>query len=175
MPYSCEDIQHILNYDLDDPICEKSFSRHLENCRTCRNLCELEPELEDLLQMSLPKAVPISLADEVTAKISIYEKIPILNRMIDKFLAVGAVSVVAIIMAIIIGKWGELTTVFSSIRPGSIVNRIVLFWHSVEPPEIGLSQLISDVINSPVVLMGLIGATALLWAYSILEFEKSPR
>lgn len=175
MPYSCEDIRHILNYDYDDPVCEDSFSKHLESCNICRDLCRLEPELENLLRMSLPKAAPASLADQVAAKISINEKKPILSSMVDKFLAAGTIWVMGITIAIIIGKWSELTAAFSSIEPGSIVNRIILFWHSMKPAEIELGQLLSGVINSPVVLIGLIGATALIWACSILEFEKSPR
>ncbi len=175
MPYSCKDIQHILDSEFDDAICEESFLRHLERCNTCRNMCELEPELEDLLQTSLPRAIPFSLTDEVMAEIRVDEKDLLPSRLIDKYLPVGAVSLLALIAAIIIGKWSEFATAFSSIEPGPVVNRIVSIWHSVELPEIGLSELISSIVNSPVVLLSLIAATVILWAYSILEFEKSPR
>jgi len=175
MPYRCEDIQHILNFDFDDPVCGESFFRHLESCSTCRDSCELEPELEDLLQISLPKAAPIFLTDEVMAKIRIDEKDLLPSRLIDKYLPISAASLLAIITVIIIGRWNEFAVAFSSIKPGSVLNEIVSLWHSVGLPETNLSELISAIVNSPVVLLCLIAATALLWAYSILEFEKSPR
>ncbi len=99
MPYSCKDIQHILDSEFDDAICEESFLMHLERCNTCRNMCELEPELEDLLQTSLPRAVPFPLTDAVMAKIRVDEKDLLPGRLIDKYLPVGAVSLLALIAA----------------------------------------------------------------------------
>ncbi len=175
MPYSCEDIRRMLNSESDEPVCEQSFSRHLERCSICRNMCELEPELEGLLQTSLPRAVQFPLTDKVMAEIRVDEKNLSPSRLIDKYLPVGAVSLLAIMTAIIIGRWNEFTALFSSIKSRSFMSRITSFWQSIELPEMNLSEYISAIVNSPIVLLSLIAVTVLLWAYSILEFEKSPR
>lgn len=175
MPYSCQDIRRILISESDDLVCEQSFSGHLERCSICRNMCELEPELEDILQATLPKAVPFSLTDEVMVEIRIDEKKLSPSRLIEKYLPAGAVSLLAIMTAIIIGRWSEFTALISSTKSGSFLSGVASLWQSVELPEINLSEYISAIVNSPMVLLSLIAVTALLWAYSILEFEKSPR
>lgn len=174
MLYSCEDIRHILNSESDDPICDQSFTEHLEQCGECRSLYDLEPELEGLLRTSLPKAAPIPLFDQVMAEIRSDEKNLISSRLIDRYLPVGAASLLAIMTAIIIARWNEFAAVTASIKPGSAIEGVVSLVQSIGPPQTELRELVSYVINSPAVIMGLIAATALLWAYSILEFKKSP-
>ncbi len=108
------------------------------------------------------------------AEIRSDEKNLISSRLIDRYLPVGAASLLAIMTAIIIARWNEFAAAITSIKPGSAIEGVVSLVQSVELPQTNLSELISHVINSPAVILGLIAATALLWAYSILEFEKSP-
>ena len=174
MRYSCEDIRRILNSESDVHICEQSFTVHIEQCGECRSLYDLEPELESLLRTSLPKAVPIPLFDQVMAEIKSDEKNLISCRLIDRYLPVGVVSLLAIMTVIIIARWKEFTAAIASIKPGSAIEGVVSFVQSIGLPQINLSELVSHVTNSPAVILGLIAATALLWTYSILEFKKSP-
>jgi hypothetical protein len=174
MQYSCKDIRRILNSESDDLICEQSFTVHLEQCGECRSLYDLEPELERLLRTSLPKAVSIPLSDKVMAEIRSDENNLISNRLIDRYLPVGAASLLVIVTAIIVARWNEFAAAIASIKPGSAIEGVVSLVQSIGLPQTNLSELMSHVINSPAVILGLIAATALLWAYSILEFEKSP-
>lgn len=175
MRYNCKDIKNILEKTNADPKQEDNFLNHLENCSDCQDLVELDFDLEELLITSMPKATPYSYEASVLEKIAKLEKDAIKHGIFEKILipVVALFSSISIVLAFSFRKVFE--SFFASLDFSVVLEQMILFAEKIQIPQLDFTGIAANLYASTYLLPALIMATALIWTFSIIEFNKALR
>jgi len=169
MLYSCEDIKRILSDNAADVDIE-AFDKHLAGCSECAGLCELDDELEQALRVSLPHSTPEGFGSKLLTKLRVIEKEFASTVNSESLIPYAIVVAILIVFANIKTVRDFFRGVFDQIDFPSIIQGVTATLDKIPRP----GPLVESLVNeSPLILFGLISIAALIWIFSILEFEKS--
>lgn len=173
MRYDCDDIKYILDHGDKDPERQQDFLNHIDNCPRCRRMISLEPELEETLTLVAPKSLPESLEENILARIMKFEKeLGEENRMEKLWLPiVGFFSALPIFLTA--WFWKDIRSFFNSLDLTYTYNNLRALISEIPVPDIDLAGIFAAVANSPLIVLSLITITSLVWAFSIIEAQKS--
>jgi hypothetical protein len=173
MQYECEDIRNLL--ESDESVSLDSFEKHLAECRRCKKLVQLDPEVEGVLRTNLPGAVPFPVHSNVLNAVKEEGSCISAERRLEKSLPIAEATVLSVIAAIIIFKWNDIKVPFSSIDLISLVKAAGEMISNIKLSALGIERVISFMGNEPLIFAASLGAAALIWGLSFLELERSPR
>jgi hypothetical protein len=109
------------------------------------------------------------------SKVSVDKSENRIGCLIERSLPYIGAAIFCAISIVGISKWNEIKILFSAIKLAPLGNRVLRLFQNINLPDINISNIVSYFSENPLILTCLIAATVLLWAYSILEFEKSPK
>lgn len=173
MRYDCDDIKYYLDHGDQDPESPQDLLNHIDNCPQCRQMISLESELEETLTLFAPKTLPESLEENILARIMKFEKeLGEENRM-EKLLLpiIGFFSALPIFL--VAWFWKDIRSFFNSPDLTYSYNNLKSFISEIPVPKIDLEGIITAIANSPLIILSLITITSLVWAFSIIEAQKS--
>jgi hypothetical protein len=173
MPYSCDDIKIILNFDDEESIDKESFSQHIANCRRCNDLCSPEPEIETMLSAAFAPAAPAGFADEIMGRLSAIESRRGLVSWLEDRLSYIFAGMLLAICAVIVMGWSYFIGAFSGIDIQSMVSGVAEIASRARLQEISLSDFETYIQKTPIILFTLTSAVMVVWIFSIFEIEKS--
>jgi len=173
MRYSCEDIQRILNSGDEDNVNPRVFERHLGGCPRCADLCDPGREIENTLCMTLPRATPAGFAEHLLKRLKIQEKELRPGIGLEGSIPYGITLALLLIFGIILNEWNDLKKIISGFDIGFLSAEIGRLHNLIKIPEINLPAIDAYISGSPIMLFGLISIVAVVWVFSILEFEKT--
>jgi hypothetical protein len=173
MRYDCRDIRRLL--ESDEHIYFDSFEHHLAECRRCRKLVQLDPEVEGFLETSLSGSVSASLHEDVMKAVEEEGRYISVERRLEKSLPIAATAVPSAITVVLILKWDEIKALFSSIDLSFLGKAAQGVLSNVKLPALGIERAISYIGNEPLIFAASLAAAALIWALSFLELEKIPK
>jgi len=173
MQYSCENIKYFLAHDERDPVDELEFLNHLENCISCREAVTLEPELEEYLAVSIPKASPLSFKKDILPGIRKLERGSARQSGIEKItLPLMIISAIAPVV-LAIWLWKDIKSLPESLNLSGAYEKLAAFVAGIDLPTIDLTRINNFVAETPLLTLALISITAIIWAFSIMEARKA--
>lgn len=173
MRYDCDDIKYFLDHDGKDPESSQDFLNHIDNCPGCRRMISLEPEIEETLAFFTPKALPESLEENILARIMKFEKELNEEKRLEKltFPIIGFFSALPVFL--VAWFWNDIRSFFNSLDLAHTYNNLRLFISEIPVPDIDLAGIVAAIANSPLIVLSLITITSLVWAFSIIEAQKT--
>jgi hypothetical protein len=173
MRYSCENIKFFLAHDELDPVDELEFLSHLESCKSCRESAMLEPELEEILAVSIPKASPLSFKKDILPEIYKIERGNAKQSRIEKITmpVMALLSFIPAVLAVLF--WKDIKSLPDSLNLAGIYDKLATFISGIDLPEINLAQINAFIAEAPLLTITLISITAIIWAFSIMEAQKA--
>lgn len=173
MRYSCEDVKYFLEHDEMAPTDEAGFLNHLENCGSCRELATLEPELEEIISVSIPKASPLSFKKDILPEILKSERSSAKQKKIDKITLPVMVLVSLIPMSLIAFFWKEIRTLPDVLNLTGAYDKLAAFISGIDLSRIDLTGITGFISETPLLTVTLISIAALIWAFSIIEAQRA--
>ena len=173
MRYDCRDIRRLL--ESNEPVCFNPFEQHLAECSHCRNLVQVDTEVEELLQTNLSESVSASLHEDVMKAVKEEGGCISVERRLEKSLFIVAATVLAVITSFLVLKWDEIKALFSSIDLTFFGKAAQGVLSNVTFPALGIERVISRMGNEPLIFAASLAAAALIWALSFLELEKTSK
>lgn len=173
MRYSCENIRYFLAHDERDPIDELEFLNHLENCESCREAVALEPELEEFLAVSIPKASPLSFKKDILPGIRKMERGNARQSGLEKITL--PLMVIPAIVPVVLAVWlrKDIKSLPQSLNLADIYDKLAAFVAGIDLPKIDLTKINNFVAETPLLTLALVSIAAIIWAFSITEAQKS--
>lgn len=173
MPYSCEDIKYYLEHDEIYPANESKFLNHLENCPRCQAAVKLDPELEEILAVSIPRTSPLTFSGDILPEIYKIEQGLARQSRMEK-IALPVFALLAFIpVALAAWLWEDIRTLPGSLNSSGAYNKLVSFISGIDLPEINVTEVSAFISDTPLITLMLISITALIWAFSINEAQKA--
>ncbi len=173
MLYNCDDIKRILKSADDHSVDAGKFEKHMETCPVCRQSCDLGTEMEDTLRLARPQTAPVNFADRLTSRLKEYES-EILGAKQTEAIFPTAVAVLSLALSsAILENWKSLKALFSGFNLNSVTARTGEFVSRIDIPKIDFSGIDAYITGTPLVLFAMVALTAIIWVFSILEFEKT--
>jgi len=169
MQYNCDDILRILSSGNDPEVDDILFDRHLENCPRCAALCDPGPELESTLRNSLSHTVPADFEKQLRHKLMACENgVTGTDRMERLIPHIVILMSSAFIAALIIG-WKYLRGILDL---NSLMARGSQLFGSLKLPSIESVMSGTYIVNALNFLFGLMSIVAVIWLFSILEYNR---
>ena len=176
MRYNCDEIIRILESADDLPVDIGKFENHLESCPCCRRLCDTGIEIEDTLRLALPVAAPANFTDQVFSRLREYEnkigKIKQLERSIPLVMTIIFLA----LSDIMIEKWSDLKTAISGLSGfdfKTVITAARNLLGQIYIPEFDFFGIESFITGTPLILFTMISISAVIWTFSLIEFEKT--
>lgn len=176
MRYNCDEIIRILESADDLPVDIGKFENHLESCPGCRRLCDTDAEIEDILRLALPAAAPVNLADQVFARLREYEKKIGKIKQLERSIPLAMTIIFLALSDIMIEKWSDLKTMisgFSGFDFKAVITATGNLLGQIDMPEFDLFGIESLITGTPLILFTMISISAVIWTFSLIEFEKT--
>ncbi|UCC80599.1 MAG: hypothetical protein JSW64_04355 [Candidatus Zixiibacteriota bacterium] len=173
MRYNCDDIKYYLDHGDKDPESPQDFLNHIDNCQRCSRIIGLEPELEETFALFAPETLPVSLEENILTRIMKFEKELGEEKRMEKLLIpiVGFFSALPIFL--VAWFWKDIRSFFNSPDLTYTYNNLSSFILEIPIPEIDLAGIVTAIANSPPIILSLITITSLVWAFSIIEAQKT--
>ena len=175
MRYGCDDIKYYLENSEIGPHDETEFLRHIENCGECNRLIDLTPDLERLIYMSSPKPSPLSFEKDILIELNRYEAELSGEGVWEKVETRGLVLLAAAPVILALWFWKDIRAVFGSLDFGTVIAGMRSLAAEIPTPAIDFSGILQSVANSPLAILSLVSLTAIIWAFSIIEFRNALR
>jgi hypothetical protein len=173
MRYSCEEIKYFLAHDDLDPTDERAFLNHLENCKSCREEIALEPDLEEILAVSIPRCSPLSFKKDILPEINRMERGKAKQSRIEK-ITFPVIILITFIPAILTTLfWDEIRSVPGSLNLAGVYDRMTAFISGLNLSAFSLTEINTFIGETPLLTLTLISITAIIWAFSIMEAQKA--
>ena len=173
MRYNCDDIHRILNNDDESSVNIWLFENHLENCPDCGQLCDLGYDIEESLTFTLPRNVPADFSARVAEKIKGFEGESWKIKCLEGVIPFAVTASVLLFSTLLIGKWNVVKGIISKFDADIIKTEIAGLLKYLKMPEIDFSGIDSYLSGSPLVLFALVSIAAIVWVFSLIEFEKN--
>ncbi len=175
MPYSCADIMLMMISDSEDPAISNAVVSHLDSCAVCRTLIELDPKLESGLRLLSPTGVAVDFTDPVMVRIRRTEKSSAPAQRMEKIIRYAAAAVSILPIAMILAGWDDFIAAVSKINFSPLLSDTSRLINNLNIPVINLTRIGTYLGETPLIPIALTGLTALIWAFSIMEFEKTSK
>jgi len=173
MRYSCEDIKYFLAHDDMNPTNEQAFLIHLENCKSCREETALEPDLEEILAVSIPRPSPLSFRKDILPEIKRMERGKAKQSRIEK-ITFPAIMLITFIPAVLTALfWDDIRSIPGSLHLAGAYDRLITFISGMDLSVFSLAEINAFIGETPLLTLTLISITAIIWAFSIMEAQKA--
>ncbi len=178
MRYNCDEIIRILESADDLPVDIGEFENHLESCPDCRRLCDTDAEIEDILRLTLPAAAPANFADQIFSRLREYEKKIGRIKQLERSIPLIMTIIFLALSDIMIEKWSDLKTAisgFSGFDFKTVITAARNLLGQIYIPEFDFFGIESFITGTPLILLTMISISAVIWTFSLIEFEKTIR
>ena len=176
MRYNCDDIVRILESTDEYSIDTIKFEEHLEMCPDCRQLCDPGEEIENSLRLALPITAPVNLADQVSSRLRGYERKIEKIKRIERSIPLVTTIIFLALSDIMIEKWSDLKSVisgFSGFDFKTVIASVENLLGQIDIPEFTLLGIDTYITSTPLILFTVISIAAVIWTFSLIEFEKT--
>lgn len=176
MLYNCHEIIRILEFADDLQVDIGKFESHLKSCPGCRQLSDPCKEIEDTLRLALPTAAPVNLADQIFSRLREYEKKIGRIKQFERSIPLVMTIIFLALTDIMIEKWSDLKTAisgFSGFDFKTLITAARNLLGQIYIPEFDLFGIESFITGTPLILFTMISISAVIWTFSLIEFEKT--
>jgi len=174
MRYDCDDILRILSSENDPEADDVLFDRHLENCPGCAALCDPGPELESILCNSLSRAVPADFEVKLRDKLEVCDiEMTGIDRL-EHFIPYIVTLMSSALLAVLITNWNDLKGIFLKFDPASVASWGNRLYDKIRLPSADSTAIGIFMSNAPNILSSLLSIVAVIWIFSIIEYNRTP-
>lgn len=173
MRYECEDIRRVLSDERETAADMKSFEAHLESCPRCRELCDLGADLERELRLTLADDAGRGFESSLKAKVAAIASEFSASRSIEGATPFALTAAILVFAALIRGRWSLIEGIIPRLKPEAIRGEIAGLFNQIGFPRLEIFGLDIHAGASPLIIFGLVSAAAVIWIFSLLEFEKN--
>ncbi len=173
MSYSCDDIYRILESGDEAAVDVAVFEKHIRDCPDCGRLCGLENEIEASLRLTLAHCVPADFRNGLIDRAREIDTSIWRARLLEGATPVAVTAGILFLSIFIKNKWDSALDILRNIDLTVVKGEIVGLMTRIKTADIDISGAGSLFGNSPLALFALVSAAAVVWIFSLLEFEKN--